>query len=153
MLLTGMLPGLLHPSRFAQANHSLTTQKENAMEKINELKETKEYILLVYVPLEYDTEKAKEVREEWNQLLDEWKSHDIYVTSFVYPVKGYLISGPQKTTTEGSLTADERKLVSSIIINAAGYEDALSIAKSCPVLKQGATVEVREVQPRPVQAR
>lgn len=121
-------------------------------EKALEVRASKDFILLVYLPLDYGTEDAKEVRPDWDRLLERWKTEGIYVTSFVYPVKGYLISGQEKVISEGSLVSDSLRLISSLIIKAPDYEEAVALASNCPVLAQGGTVEVREVQPRPVEA-
>ena len=51
----------------------------------NQINEFKEYILLVHLPLNYGPDKAKQVREHWNTLLDTWKANGTYITSFVYP--------------------------------------------------------------------
>ncbi len=139
---------------FAQGrvNHLLNkVQEDSIMKNDNSQKEMKNYILLVYLPLDYGPEQAKTVREDWNRLLDKWKADNVYIKSYVYPAKGHLIIGPEKTVQEESLVSDHLRLISNMIIRAADYEEALSLARSCPVLKQGATVEVREIQPRPAQ--
>jgi hypothetical protein len=154
VFLLGNIVGQLNLLCFAQekTNHSSNKINENSILKdTNTTKKVKDYILLVYLPLDYGPEQAKNVREDWNKLLDHWKTDDTYIASYVYPVKGYLVSGPQKTVKEESLASNNLRLVSNIIIRAADYDEALSLAKKCPVLKQGATVEVREVQPRPSQ--
>ncbi|WP_119079382.1 hypothetical protein [Chitinophaga alhagiae] len=62
-------------------------------------------------------------------------------------------SGPQKTVKEDSLVSGSLRLISNIVIRAADFEAALRLAKSCPVLEQGGTIEAREIQPRPVQGK
>lgn len=109
----------------------------------------KEFILLVRLPLNYGPDKAKEVREQWNTLLDKWKENGTYVTSFVYPNDGYLVAGSEKMVTNESVVSNNFKLVSNMILRAANYEAALELAKKCPVLEQDGTIEIREIQPRP----
>lgn len=115
----------------------------------NQIDEFKEYILLVRVPLNYGPEQAKEVREQWNMLLDKWKAKGTYVTSFVYPNEGYLVTGSEKSVTKEAVISNNFKLVSNMILRAVNYEAALELAKECPVLEQGGMIEVKEVQPRP----
>lgn len=115
----------------------------------NQINEFKEYILLVRLPLNYGPDKAKEVREKWNTLLDKWKENGPYVTSFVYPNDGYLVTGSEKSVTNEGVVSNNFKLVSNMILKAANYEAALELAKKCPVLEQGGMIEVREIQPRP----
>ena len=114
----------------------------------NQISEFKEYILLVRLPLNYGADQAKEVREKWNTLLDKWKANGIYVTSFVYPNDGYLVTGSEKFVTNEAVISNNFKLVSNMILRAVNYEAALELAKKCPVLEQGGMIEVREIQPR-----
>jgi uncharacterized protein YciI len=140
---------LLHTHVFSQVatNQSSTLKKEIKMD--NQINEFKEYILLVRLPLNYEPENAKEVREQWNTLLEKWKADGTYVTSFVYPNDGYLVTGSEKSVTREGVVSNNFKLVSNMILRAANYEAALELAKQCPVLKQGGMIEVREIQPRP----
>ena len=114
----------------------------------NQTTDTKEYILLVRLPLAYGPDDAGAVRGQWNALLDKWKADGTYVTSFVYPNEGYLVTGPEKSITKEGVTSNNFKLVSNMILKAAHYEAALELAKKCPVLQQGGMIEVREIQPR-----
>jgi uncharacterized protein YciI len=140
---------LLHTHVFSQVatNQSSTLKKEIKMD--NQINEFKEYILLVRLPLNYGPENAKEVRVQWNTLLEKWKADGTYVTSFVYPNDGYLVTGSEKSVTKEGVISNNFKLVSNMILRAANYESALELAKQCPVLKQGGMIEVREIQPRP----
>lgn len=115
----------------------------------NQITEFKNYILLVYLPLNYGPDNAKEVRSQWNALLEKWKAEGTYNTSFVYPNDGYLVTGSGKSVAHGGVVSNNFKLVSNIILRAANHEGALALAKSCPVLEQGGMIEVREIQPNP----
>jgi hypothetical protein len=145
--LSGLL--LINAQVFAQVktNQSLSKTKNEAKMK-NESSAFKEYILLVHLPTNYGPDQAKEVREQWNKLTDKWKADGTYVTSFVYPNDGYLVKGPQKTITKEGIVCDNFRLVSNLILRATSYEAAFELAKNCPVLPQGGTIEVREIQPR-----
>ncbi|MDB5088083.1 MAG: hypothetical protein JWR09_2077 [Mucilaginibacter sp.] len=145
--LSGLL--LISAQVFPQAktNPSLNQSKKEAKMK-NESSEFKEYILLVHLPVNYGPDQAKEVREQWNKLVDKWKANGTYVTSFVYPNDGYLVKGPQKTISKEGVVCDNFRLVSNLVLRATSYEAALELAKNCPVLPQGGTIEVREIQPR-----
>ena len=89
------------------------------------------------------------MREHWNTLLDTWKANGTYITSFVYPNDGYLVTGSEKFITNEGVVSNNFKLVSNMILRATSYEAALELAKKCPVLEQGGMIEVREIQPRP----
>ena len=105
------------------------------------------YILLIRLPVSYGTEEATIVRAEWNALTDQWKSARIYVNSFVFPSESYVVSN-KDTVDKANVVVDGLRMVSSILIQAPNFEEALALAKKCPILKQGGTIEVREVQPR-----
>lgn len=115
----------------------------------NQITGFKDYILLVHLPLHYGPDQAQEVRAQWNRLLEKWKANGTYVTSFVYPNDGYLVTGPEKSVTKEAVISNNFKLVSNMILRAADDETALALAKSCPVLEQGGMIEVREIQARP----
>jgi hypothetical protein len=113
----------------------------------------KEYILLNRVPLNYGGKEAKEVIETWNNVMGKYKADSIFVTSFVFPNEGYVISGSEKTVKKETVSANNLKIVSTIVIKAASYEEAIELAKAFPILQQGGTVEVSEIMSRPLQAK
>lgn len=108
----------------------------------------KEYILLIRLPRDYGSEQATAARPQWTALTDQWKTDGIFVTSFVFPSESHVVSGNGKVTNE-PVIVDGMRIISCIVVNASDYEAALSLAKRCPILAQGGTVEVREIQPRP----
>lgn len=109
----------------------------------------KEFILLIRLPQDYGSEQALAVREQWNALTGQWKADGTFVTSFVFPSKSYVISENGKVTNE-QVIANGRRIISCIVVKAPDIDAALSLGKKCPVLAQNGTVEVREVQPRPL---
>ena len=131
MLLTGIVA-------FAQA-------KSNQLIKTEKMKK---YILLIRLPLNYGPEQASAVRARWTALTDQWKADGIFVTSFVFPSESYVVSGNGNVANE-EVIANGLRVISCLIIKASNFEEALLLAKKCPILGQGGTVEVREVQPRP----
>ena len=110
----------------------------------------KEFILLVRVPVSYNSEQAKAADPEWTKLLDRWRNDRVYVTSFVFPTESFVISGKERTIRNEFVISDNRRVVSSIVLLAADMKDAIEFAKACPVLEYGGSIEVREVQPRVV---
>ena len=117
-----------------------SNQTENVM---------KEYILLNRVPSSYGTVEAKQVREAWDKVLKRWKSDSLFVISFVFPNEGYVISGLEKNAKKETILANNMKIVSTIILKAKNFEDVIELAKQCPIIEQGGTVEICEVQQRP----
>jgi len=111
----------------------------------------KEFMLLIRVnAVTYTAEKSKEVNPVWNKVLEKWKTDSVFVTSFVFPSESYVLSGSERTAKKEAVVSDDLKVVSTIVLRAADLEEAVELAKACPVLDHGGTVEVREVQPRPV---
>ena len=146
----GILSGLLLFSAHLFSQVKLNqSPNQDAVQMESQNDKLKEYILLVHLPLNYGQDHAKEVREQWNQLLDKWKADGTYLTSFVYPNDGYLVTGPEKIVTEEGVISGDYKLISNLILRASNYQAAVMLAKACPVLKQGGRIEVREIQPRP----
>lgn len=115
---------------------------------LTKTKKMKEYILLIRLPRHYGAEEATTVRAKWTALTDHWKEQGIFVTSFVFPSESYVVSSNDKVVNE-EVVANGLRLISCLIIRASAFEDALQLAKKCPILEQGGTIEVREVQPRP----
>ena len=108
----------------------------------------KEYLLLIRLPLSYGPEQADAVRAQWTALTDQWKANGIFVTSFVAPTDGYVITGKDRNIEQKSIVSNDTKLVSNIIIRAADIQQATKLAQQCPILNQSGTVEIRETQPR-----
>ena len=112
----------------------------------------KEFILLVRVPVSYTSEQAKAADPEWTKLLDRWKKDCVYVTSFVFPTESFVVSGRERTTKNEFVISENKRVVSSIVLLAQDMKGAIELAKACPVLEYGGSIEVREVQPRAVTA-
>ena len=104
----------------------------------------KKFVLVVRVPETYNTELAKKVGPEWDKTLKYWKAQGVYVDSFPFPQPGYVISGSERQVQSGMITAGGQKVVSIVMMQAEDMAHATELAKRCPVLDYGGTVEVRE---------
>ncbi len=144
-LLAGIIClALLSCKTYAQTNTS------NSQTEIKKIPNMKEFILLVRVPVTYSGEQAKAVNPRWEIVLTKWKADDVFVTSFVFPGESYVLSGADRLVKKEPVVTDSLKIVSSIILRATSLENAVELAKACPVVEHGGTVEVREIIPRPV---
>ncbi|HWV70624.1 MAG TPA: hypothetical protein VN040_02870 [Pseudosphingobacterium sp.] len=123
---------------YAQINNSKAKMKEM----------NKEFSLLVRVPLSYSTEQAKAVGPEWIKVIDQWKKEGVYVYSFAFPGESHVVTGPTKSVKKETVVANNLRVVSNVILRAKGIKDVLELAKDCPVLAHGGTVEVREIPSR-----
>ncbi|TAE81716.1 MAG: hypothetical protein EAY81_09595 [Bacteroidetes bacterium] len=52
-----------------------------------------------------------------------------------------------KSTAEGVYTSDKLSVAGNMIVKAASIDEATEMAKHCPILHMGGTVEVRNIQP------
>ncbi|MBD2767566.1 hypothetical protein IC235_06640 [Hymenobacter sp. BT664] len=105
----------------------------------------KQFSLLVRVPLTYGSEQAQAVNPLWDKLIAEWKSKGAYVISFAFPGESYTVSGAEKAVKKEAVLSGNLKAVSNIVLQADKVETALDLAKQCPILRYGGTVEVREI--------
>lgn len=108
----------------------------------------KEFLLLIRLPLSYGPTQAQAVKAQWTILTDQWKKDRIFVTSFIAPPDGYVVTGKDKNVTTKSIVSDDTNVISNIIIKATDIEQATKLAQLCPILNQDGTVEIREIQPR-----
>ncbi|GGH00067.1 hypothetical protein GCM10007415_39950 [Parapedobacter pyrenivorans] len=104
----------------------------------------KKFVVVVRVPETYDTELAKKVGPKWDKTIEYWKAQGVYVESFAFPQPGYIISGRDKHAEPGMITWGGQKVVSIVVLQAENMTEATELAKRCPVLDYGGSVEVRE---------
>ena len=147
---SNLLAGLMCLSLFCGNMHAQTNTPGTSSPN-TKTTQMKEFILFVRVPVTYTTEQAKAVNPEWTLVTDKWKADGIFVTSFVCPYDSYVISGTERSVKKETVVANNQKIVSNIILLAENLEKAVELAKTCPVLQYGGSIEVRAVQPRVVQ--
>jgi len=109
----------------------------------------KQFSLLVRVPMKYSPDQVKAVTPLWEQLLEEWKKAGVYVLSFAFPGESFTVSGKEKRIKKEAVLSGDQRVVSNLVIQAETIEEALELAKSCPILMHGGMVEVREI-PKPI---
>jgi hypothetical protein len=125
-------------------------QTKNADSQIKQTTRMKEFMLLLRVPTTYGSEQAKAVGPKWDIVLAKWKADNIFVISFVFPGESFVVSGADRQVKNESVVVDNLRVVTGIILRAESLENAVALAKVCPVLDYGGTIEVREIPPRPV---
>lgn len=122
----------------------------NFVSKIESMdKAMKQYSVLVRVPETYGTSEAQKVGPLWEQLLAEWKKAGVYVLSFAFPGESYTITGAAKEVKQETVLANHMKVVSNLVLQAGDWEKVIALAKACPVLNYGGSVEIREI-PKPI---
>lgn len=98
-----------------------------------------------------DEERGIEMKKwfDWNNSLVE---KDILVSGGEPLSPGKVINGNEKTVTDGFVSDDMNKTVGVYyLIKADSIDEALEIAKGCPVFENNGTIEVREVASMPGQ--
>lgn len=130
--------------------HSSYAQINSSKTKTEKLIRMKEFSLLVRVPLVYSNEQAKAVNPAWEKVIEKWKRDGVYIYSFAFPGESYVVAGAEKSIRKEAVVASNLRVVSNIMLRAASVENALELAKDCPVLKYGGSVEVREIPSRAV---
>ncbi|QDK78329.1 hypothetical protein EXU85_06830 [Spirosoma sp. KCTC 42546] len=87
--------------------------------------------------------------ENWGNLIQRWTEQGIFVGSSLITQPGFVVSGAERTISQGFMADADFRMSSVIRVLAANLDDAVEMAKACPTLDYDATVEVREVQNRP----
>ncbi|MEO7717081.1 MAG: hypothetical protein ABIY70_12830 [Capsulimonas sp.] len=106
-----------------------------------------EYVLIVRIDRgALAPEQIPPIRAGWDVVLENWKSRDQYVTSDLVIDEGYVISGAARAVASGAVSGAGGAIVSTITLRAETIEAAIELAKICPTLDYGGTVEVRERQ-------
>lgn len=105
----------------------------------------KQFSLLVRVPVTYTTEQAREVNPKWNNTIEQWKNKGVYVVSFAFPGESFILAGEEKSIIKGAVVSDGLRTVSNLVVRAETVEEAIELAKDCPILPYGGTVEIREI--------
>ena len=90
-----------------------------------------------------------QVAPKWEVLVPKWIAEGHFVGNSVMVNEGHLISGTNRTIVNEPVKSDGLIVLDVFRIRARDLEEALELARQCPTLDAGGTVEVREVQPTP----
>lgn len=106
----------------------------------------KAFVVLVKVPLTYTTELARSVNPQWEKTIAGWKASGHYITSYAFPgANSVVIDGAAKPQPRQMVASEGMRQVSNILLRAVTLEEAVELAKACPVLDHGGSVEVKEI--------
>jgi hypothetical protein len=86
---------------------------------------------------------------KWAELVPKWAAQGHFAGNSVMVNEGHLISGKGRIMVNEPVRSDGLIVLDVFRIKAESLEEALELAKQCPTLDAGGTVEVREVQPTP----
>lgn len=110
----------------------------------------KEFMFLFrYEPsTEYQPTEAEmnEMHQQWGAFIGNIAIQEKLVSTHQLGFSGIKILADQ-SVSEGIHVSDNQMLSGNMVVNATTMNEAVEMAKSCPILAMGGTVEVRDIQP------
>jgi hypothetical protein len=107
------------------------------------------YMLLFWAPKlvlakPRSSEQARASVEMWRSWEQALRKAGHSVTGAQLDAGGRCVAGPEKTVVDGSF-GDEHVMGGYFVVSASSLEQATDLAKGCPILQNGGTVEVRPI--------
>nr|WP_294947603.1 YciI family protein [uncultured Mucilaginibacter sp.] len=97
----------------------------------------------------YQANQSPEALQALKHKMMEWlgglSEKGAYVSSQQLLREGRQVVGREKTLTDGPFGVDEAILGGSTIVLAHDMDEAVAIAKSCPILESNANIEIRQM--------
>lgn len=91
-------------------------------------------------------EQFKEMEKKWGQFIGNIAMQGKLVSTYQLGFDGKMIAANQ-TTKDGFYIAENQMIAGNMILKANSLEVATELAKNCPILFMGGTVEVRSISP------
>ncbi|WP_298145742.1 YciI family protein [Flavobacterium sp.] len=91
------------------------------------------------------SKEAKEYIQYWMTWMQDLGEKGILVGGENLERTGKQVSGKSKVVTDGPFIQDKEMINGYLIINAKDINEAIEIAKGCPIFKENGKVEVRQV--------
>jgi hypothetical protein len=115
----------------------------------------KEFLFLFRggAPMDYSgsPEKWQSHLQLWRAWMDGMAKQGKFIGAQPLGTDGKLVSGQKKTVTDGPFIEGKEMVSGYLICKAESYEDALALAKGCPILEfESGRVEVRSIQALPM---
>ena len=114
-----------------------------------------EFLIAIHRDLKSkDAQPSPEKMQASIKLFQDWIGGIAAQNKLVSPPKRWDVGGrviKNNSVTEGPYAEIKESLGGVILVRAEDYEDAVEIAKGCPILEWGATIEVRMAISAPVQ--
>ncbi|MEA5461044.1 YciI family protein [Arcicella sp. LKC2W] len=96
-----------------------------------------------YQPTEVE---MNEMHQQWGAFIGNIVIQEKLISTHQLSFEGKQIFA-NKSVTEGIHIADKQTLGGNMIVKANTIDEAVEMAKNCPILLMGGTVEVRAIQP------
>ena len=91
-------------------------------------------------------EQEKEMHEQWGSFIGNIAIQEKLVSTHQLGFEGKLISA-NKEVSEGISVLENQTAGGNMIVKANSIEEATEMAKNCPILLMGGSVEVRNINP------
>jgi hypothetical protein len=92
-----------------------------------------------------DPEFIRATGQHWGEFLGNLQRHGRLISGLRPEQTGRMITGKDLTVQETPCIADKYIVSSVMVIKAASLDEATAIAKRCPIIELGGTVEIRPV--------
>jgi len=96
---------------------------------------------------ELTSDEVTTIMSEWNQWFERLSNEGKMVAASPLENEGKIVSGAAGAVADGPFAESKEAIGGFFLLNVPTMEEALEIAKQCPALPQGLTVEVRPVAP------
>jgi hypothetical protein len=90
--------------------------------------------------------ELNEMHQQWGAFIGNIAIREKLVNTYQLGFEGVQISADQ-TDQEGILVAAGQTVAGTMVVRAHSLTEATDLAKDCPILLMGGTVEVRSIQP------
>ena len=91
-------------------------------------------------------EEQKAMKEAWGGFIGNIAISEKLISTHQLGFDGRQLMA-DRTTTEGMLIADQQIMGGNMTVKAASLDEATELAKDCPILRMGGTVEIRNILP------
>lgn len=109
----------------------------------------KEFILLIRLGIApLSQEQTEQLRQEWGKLTTRLREEKKFIDGYIFSPEGFTVMGPGATS--GITTVNGLQAAGFVMLFAENMDEVLQIARECPPLNVGGTVEVRQRQPTPI---
>lgn len=90
--------------------------------------------------------EMNQMHQQWGSFIGNIAIQEKLVSTHQLGFEGRQIT-PDKTTTEGIHVSEGKTIAGNMIVKAASIDEAVEMAKDCPILLMGGMVEIRSIQP------
>jgi len=95
---------------------------------------------------QWTQEEVQKQMQKWTNWTDSLSASDHLKAGDSLENRGKLVSGPDKTVSEGPYNYGGGMVAGYLIVSARDMEEAVELSKTCPVLEGGWMIEVRQIR-------